>query len=317
MNSCFFVCVTTLLSFAFGASPDDWKQRTIFQLLTDRFAQTTDTTNDCGDLSNYCGGTFQGVMNHLDYITGMGFDAIWISPVVTNTDGGYHGYWAQDIYTVNSNFGSESDLINLGNTLHKESMYLMIDVVANHMGIPDNYDYTQLTPFNESYYFHSCDDCPSDCNIADWTDQNQVEICRLSGLPDLNQSVPYVDTTLCNWVKNDVVGTWQADGIRIDTVPEVSGDFWTQFQSSAGVYAVGEVDNGDPSYDGPYQKYIDGILSYPMYYTIRDVFGSGNGMTEIDGRINDDNSDFTDVSLLGTFVDNHDNDRFLCDYSGS
>ena len=36
----------------------------------------------------------------------MGFDAIWISPVVDNYDGGYHGYWARNMYDVNKNFGS-------------------------------------------------------------------------------------------------------------------------------------------------------------------------------------------------------------------
>ena len=41
------------------------------------------------------------VVSKLDYIKGMGFDAIWISPIPVNTDGGYHGYWAQDIYQVN------------------------------------------------------------------------------------------------------------------------------------------------------------------------------------------------------------------------
>jgi hypothetical protein len=29
---------------------------------------------------NYCGGTFSGILQKLDYIQGMGFDAIWISP---------------------------------------------------------------------------------------------------------------------------------------------------------------------------------------------------------------------------------------------
>lgn len=44
-----------------------------------------------------------------------GFDAIWISPVVTNTPGGYHGYWAQDIYGINPHFGSAEDLRRLVN----------------------------------------------------------------------------------------------------------------------------------------------------------------------------------------------------------
>lgn len=304
-----------LIEVVFSATPSQWKTRNIYQLLVDRFAKDTDSTNGCSDLSNYCGGTFKGIINHLDYIQELGFDAIWISPVVTNTDKGYHGYWAKDLYSVNSNFGGESELINLANALHQKDMYLMIDVVANHMGIPPNYNYNQLNPFNQSEYFHSCSVCPSSCNIEDFSDQSQVENCRLSGLPDLNQTRDDVSTTLCSWVKNYIVQKYKADGIRIDTVPEVPKDFWSKFQSAAGVYAVGEVDNGDPSYDGPYQQVIDGILSYPMFYTIRDAFGSGKDMQQaIDGRISDDKNNFKDVSLLGTFVDNHDNDRFLCDF---
>ena len=62
-------------------SPEEWKTRTIYQLLTDRFARTDGSSNYCGDLSKYCGGTYKGIIDNLDYITGMGFDAIWISPI--------------------------------------------------------------------------------------------------------------------------------------------------------------------------------------------------------------------------------------------
>jgi len=37
----------------------------------------------------------------------MGFDAIWISPVVECYDGAYHGYAAKNIFNINPNFGSE------------------------------------------------------------------------------------------------------------------------------------------------------------------------------------------------------------------
>jgi hypothetical protein len=60
-----------------------WKQRSIYQVVTDRFA-TTDH-EDCGPSdhtpTDYCGGTWQGLITKLDYIQGMGFDAVWISPV--------------------------------------------------------------------------------------------------------------------------------------------------------------------------------------------------------------------------------------------
>ena len=82
------------------------------QVLTDRFYTGNDNPPQC-DLSTYCGGTWSGIADKLDYITSMGFDAIWISPIVVNTPNGYHGYWASDITNVNPHFGSESDLLNL------------------------------------------------------------------------------------------------------------------------------------------------------------------------------------------------------------
>lgn len=63
-----------------------WRSRTIYFALTDRIARGADDTggNACGNLGDYCGGTFQGLEGKLDYIKGMGFDAIWITPVVTS-----------------------------------------------------------------------------------------------------------------------------------------------------------------------------------------------------------------------------------------
>jgi alpha-amylase len=63
----------------------------------------------------------------------------------------YHGYWAQNIYDVNSNFGAASDLVALSAALHAKGMYLMVDVVTNHMGYlgcGTCVDYSVFTPFN-------------------------------------------------------------------------------------------------------------------------------------------------------------------------
>lgn len=66
--------------------------------MTDRFATTNNGSMPC-DTANrkYCGGSYKGVTAHLDYIQAMGFDAIWISPIVENLEGetaygeAYHG----------------------------------------------------------------------------------------------------------------------------------------------------------------------------------------------------------------------------------
>lgn len=118
------------IQLAEAADSTSWRSRSIYQVMTDRFALTNGSTSLACDtsLGLYCGGSWQGIIDQLDYIQGMGFDAIWISPVTTqlagNTGDGtsYHGYWQTDIDTVNSNFGTESDLQNLAAELHSRGM---------------------------------------------------------------------------------------------------------------------------------------------------------------------------------------------------
>jgi alpha-amylase len=80
--------VSQLLLPALAADTAAWKSRNIYFVLTDRIARSADDTGGgaCGDLSGYCGGTFKGLESKLDYIAGMGFDAIWITPVVASKD---------------------------------------------------------------------------------------------------------------------------------------------------------------------------------------------------------------------------------------
>ena len=221
-----------------------WKQRAVYQVLTDRFARTDGSTSACTSLSNYCGGTFKGLENHLDYIAGMGFDAIWISPVIDNSPNGYHGYWARNWNAINNFFGSADELKELVAAAHTKGIWVMVDVGANHVA-PIGNDFSQINPYNQSTYYHS------NCQITDWNNQSQVENCRLADLPDLDQSNSYVRSELKSWVKN-LVSTYGFDGIRIDTIPEVPKDFWSEFGAASGVFQMGENFNGDPAYVGPY-----------------------------------------------------------------
>jgi hypothetical protein len=47
------------------------------QVLTDRLARPDSSTQPCAFLSNYCGGTFRGLISQLDYIQNLGANAIW------------------------------------------------------------------------------------------------------------------------------------------------------------------------------------------------------------------------------------------------
>jgi alpha-amylase len=59
---------SALIAATMAADTDAWKERIIYQVLTDRFAQNQGENDGCGDLSNYCGGTWSGIANNLDYI---------------------------------------------------------------------------------------------------------------------------------------------------------------------------------------------------------------------------------------------------------
>ena len=141
-----------------------WKKRSVYQILTDRFARSDGNNGACTDLSHYCGGTWKGIENHLDYVQGLGFDAIWITPIVDNLQDGYHGYWAANWEKVNANFGSEDDLKSLVNAAHSKGIAVMVDVVANHVA-PVGDDFSKIYPLNKSEHYHS------DCGINDWGNQ--------------------------------------------------------------------------------------------------------------------------------------------------
>ncbi|TGO70316.1 hypothetical protein BELL_0731g00020 [Botrytis elliptica] len=299
-----------------SATPDEWRTRSIYQVFTDRFARTdvTNTTDCPSQTRGYCGGTWQGIINKLDYIQDMGFTAIWISPVVeqvADPGRGFHGYSAQNLYGLNSHFGDASDLKALADALHDRGMYLMVDVVANHMGSDDtahNVDFSIMNPFNDGKYFHDV------CFINDYNNQTNVELCELGTekypLPDLNTTRQDVRDLFTTWIES-LVANYSIDGLRVDTVRHVEKDFWPLFNEAAGVYCVGEVANGDVDYLCPYQDYIDGLLSYASYYQLTKFFSNTSATSEnLIGQLQSQNYRCKDTTLLGSFTENHDQPRF-------
>jgi alpha-amylase len=118
-------------------------------------------------------------------------------------------------------------------------MYLMFDVVANHMGtvgLPSNF--SGLSPYSSQSDFHPF------CFIDDDNNQTDVEQCWLGDssvpLADINTEDQNIVSSLYTWVQN-LVRQYQVDGLRIDTVKNIRIDFWPNFASSAGVFTLGEV----------------------------------------------------------------------------
>jgi Glycosidases len=180
----FLACIGEL---ALATSNDEWAQRSIYQVVVDRFARSSDFNAPC-NITNYCGGNWAGLVDKLDYIQGMGFTAVQISPINKNLNQttiygqAFHGYWPQNLYELNEHFGSESDFKNLVSELHKRDMYILVDVVANEMA----YDIgagnmTSSTPIDYSvfYPFNKEEDYTSYCPIINWNNATEYQTCWL------------------------------------------------------------------------------------------------------------------------------------------
>ncbi|MET8977039.1 carbohydrate binding domain-containing protein [Streptomyces sp. NPDC004539] len=122
----------------------DPREDPIYFVLTARFYDG-DTSNDRGGSQHTKSGNaanddpmfrgdFKGLVEKLDYIKGLGFSAVWITPVVLNrSDYDYHGYHGYDFYKVDPRLesagASYQDLINAA---HAKGMKIYQDVVYNH-----------------------------------------------------------------------------------------------------------------------------------------------------------------------------------------
>ena len=136
--------------------------KSVYLIMTDRFAHAEGHPEACSG-TKWCNGTLKGITSQLGYIEGMGFDCIWVTPVVKNFYGpaseqsgyGYHGYWAEDLYQIDPNFGSKEDLKELIQETHRHGMCFILDIVLNHVRpIHSLSDLRRVNPFNEPHHLH-------------------------------------------------------------------------------------------------------------------------------------------------------------------
>jgi glycosidase len=355
----------TYLSVAFGLRAVDldaqttnffWQQQNIYQIITDRFFDG-DTNNDNAE-GTYApshptgvhGGDFAGIEQKLDYLKALGATAIWISPIVLNTEGQFHGYSAWNFYQVAPHWGSISNLQHLVRAAHARGLLVIDDIVVNHAGdlvqssgstfnYPTGYtlsyrhrNQTYPAPFNLSAVnpsltnlFHNYG------NIQNFNDTNQVLLGWLNGLNDFRTETPYVRANMAAiyeyWIRQ--IGF---DGFRVDTALEVDLGCWQYFCPAIHACAAA---NGDSNFfmfceafsgsertvgsytgaegGGPFK--FDAALDYPLYENaIRSVFATASAATSlIQNHYNSVDSLYDPASRmqLVIFLDNHDNPRFL------
>jgi glycosidase len=334
-----------------------WQGQNIYQVVTDRFFDGDASNNnadgnfDPAASKSVHGGDFKGIEQKLDYIKSLGATAIWISPVVLNSEGQYHGYSGRDFYKVDPHWGSMADLQQMVQAAHAKGLLVVNDVVANHGGnlidsgdsgypafkssgynlrfrsnakqYPAPFDINATNPTIVSL-FHNFG------NIQNFSNTAQVETGELSSLDDFKTETAYVRTNMAA-IYNFWIDQAGFDGFRIDTVKHVDHGFWETWcpqvhshASSIGkpnFFMFGEVFDGSDAKVGSYSGtknggafQLDSELDYPLYFTVNSVFATATGNTkQIEDHYNAIAANYDPAAQmrLVTFLDNHDQKRFL------
>ncbi len=358
----------------------DWRDQIIYFVMTDRFDDGDPSNNNQGagefnplNNASYSGGDLKGLTRRIGYIQGLGATAVWLTPPVANQwwdsagqYSGYHGYWAENFRKVDAHLGTLADYQALSRSLHGAGIYLVQDMVLNHVGNFFEYD-GAWDPLAVDQYFKlraapPARTAPSQWpfsmndarklsdrkaaiyhwtpNVADYTDREQELNFQMSGLDDLNSENPVVRRAL-----RDSYGYWiravGVDAFRLDTafyVPqEAIADFMYAKDPAApgvmrvaratgrnGFFVFGEGFGIDKPYEDQQARKIEsyvrdakgrpvlqGMLNFPLYGSVGDVFARGRPTAELGFRIRNVMQTHSRAHWMPSFVDNHDVDRFL------
>ncbi|MBS1566929.1 MAG: glycoside hydrolase family 13 protein [Bacteroidetes bacterium] len=216
-------------AFAQGVRSDDF----IYLLMPDRFSNGDPSNDRIAGMRDQSlnrdsiflrhGGDMQGVINHLDYLQGLGVTALWMTPVLENDmpNRTEHGYAFTDHYTIEPRLGGADAYKKLSDELHHRGMKLVQDAVYNHVGLwhftvqdPPMRDWLHQWPaFTHPNYK---DQTQFDIHAAQSDKKLETDGWFTPEMPDLNQNNPYVANFLIQhaiWC----VEEFGVDGWRIDT----------------------------------------------------------------------------------------------------
>ncbi len=130
-----------------------WDNVNCYFVLTDRF-YNGDTANDgsygrvktADGVASFHGGDIKGLTEKLDYLNGLGVNAIWISAPYEQMHGwtsgagdafahyAFHGYYTQDWTFMDQAMGTIEEFRTFVNEAHKRGIRVVMDVVMNHTG---------------------------------------------------------------------------------------------------------------------------------------------------------------------------------------
>ena len=231
----------------------DWVRDAIFyQIFPDRFARSLsvakaahlDAWGAPPTAHGYQGGDLLGVAEHLDYLTDLGVNAIYFTPIFQSASN--HRYHTHDYLRVDPMLGGNEALRRLIDEAHQRGMKVVLDGVFNHAS-------------RGFFQFHDILENGEHSAYLDWFtvhgfplnpyDHSKVPgygaWWNLHALPKFNIKTPAVREFLLGVARSWI--DFGIDGWRLDVAAEIEDDsFWRDFRKrvhsgNPDAYILGEV----------------------------------------------------------------------------
>ncbi|MGB3607088.1 glycoside hydrolase family 13 protein [Psychroserpens sp.] len=314
----------------------------------DLLEKTIDRTDDYARH----GGDIEGITTHLDYISSLGFTAIWPQPLLTNNmkSGSYHGYAVTDLYQIDPRFGTLDDYQKLSQKAQNKGIKLIMDQVANHCGLEHWWmkdlpftDWVNLQANYEKHIANWNNDVTINSNHRRTTNQDRYtskydsdansQGWFVSTMPDLNQRNPFMATYI---IQNSIwwIETAQLNGIRQDTYPYPDKDFmsdwagaimteypnfsivgeeWSYNPLLIGYWQKGA--NNKDGYDSNLKSTMDFAMQAKVVEALNEDESWDTGLVKIyEGLANDFH--YASPKDMMVFPDNHDMSRIFTQLKG-
>jgi cyclomaltodextrin glucanotransferase len=305
--------------------------------------------NGVPDNIGYLGGDFKGILDNAEYIRGMGFTAVWITPIVDNPDEaftggnrigegffadrgktGYHGYWGVNFYRVDEHLESEglrfADFTRRMQSEH--GLKIVLDIVCNH-GSPSYTMPVDQPKFGEIYdaagilradHQNLRPEQLDPANPLHRWFHREPDLAELSNLDDTNPEVmDYLTGAYLQWIDQG------AAAFRIDTISRVPHPFWAEFArriraQRPGFFMFGEDFNYDAKVIAEHTRPENGgvsVLDFPMKGAMAEVFEKpGSDFGRLLEALHLTDGAYRNPYELMTFYDNHDMARLNATPSG-
>lgn len=317
----------------------------IYLLIPDRFANA-DTTNDFissmnekyfsrDSVMSRHGGDLQGIINHLDYFTGLNVTALWLTPVWENNQSkaSYHGYAPTNHYNVDQRLGTNDLYCDLVEKAHQKGIKIIMDFVFNHVGI----NHWLITDPPSKNIIHNFPEFTMS-NFRDATLMDpyasQSDKTKFSNgwfdthMPDLNQQDSLISLYL---IQNSIwwIELAGIDAIRLDTYAYPDQQFMTNWTKAVfneypelGLFGETWVSNianqayysSNSGLKNSSKPLLPGITDFQLYNAISNAltkdFGWTDGVAALYYCLTNDylyENAFRNV----VFLDNHDVSRFF------